>query len=185
MLLVALLSATAKAVAVVFGLCAAVATWRLVQDLRRRDTGAALYHGLVAAVSWAVCLGPVLFRSVEGYFSGPNPYARANLSGTQFVLVLVLVLWAILFLSRVSTQRGVARALAGEPAPGGTGMVRDRMAYLARAATGNVSVYSAQAPAGPFVGAGEPVTAWTMTVPLVAARVHRAARGQRADPRPA
>jgi hypothetical protein len=166
-LLIALLSATAKSVAVVFGLCAAVASWRLLQDLRRRDTAAALYHGVVAVFSWIVCLGPILFRSVENYFSGPQPYAQAHLSGLQFVLVLVLVLWAVLFASRVAGQRGVARALDGQHDPQPAGWHRDRLAHLARTGRGNVTVYSPQATDGPFVGAGTPLTAWTMTVPLV------------------
>ena len=40
------------------------------------------------------------------------------------------------------------------------------MAYLQRAAIGNVTVYSPSAPGGPFVGSGAVVTAWTMTIPL-------------------
>lgn len=168
-LLVALLSATAKAVAVVFGLVAAVATWRTVRDLRRRDTGAALYHGLVAVIAWLLCLGPVLVRSVEDWFGGRQPYAPAGLTGVQFVAVLVLVLWAVLFASRVAAQRGVARALLGQPAGPSAGLLGSRLELLSQAAGGNLTVYSPQAVPGPFVGYGAPAAAWSMTVPLRAA----------------
>jgi hypothetical protein len=182
-----LLSVILLAVAVAAGLrgalvvlwaCSTVLLVRSLRDLARSDLAAALSRIVIFLLISAVCVIGLLFLAARDRSGLPGEGGSPLPVGFGTLLVLaILALWMVVFLDRVAVHGVTSETLApgrfvapGADFPATGTAQRDRLRYVGRARNSALTVYSASAPGGPFVGFGAVVHAWTASCRLRPAR---------------
>jgi hypothetical protein len=194
-LLAIAVTAGLRGILVVAWLCSTLLVLRSIRSLARGELSAAFSQFLVFLLISAVCavgLLAQLARNRTGLVPDLGTTRLVPVDSFTLLILVVLVLWAVGYLDRVSqfgvlTETLAADRFAPDPSFPATGTAEsDRLAYLAAAQGSALSVYAASA--GPFVGFGPVVHGWTASSRLTgsapdAASVYAAVREAFSDGR--
>lgn len=167
-LLAIAVTAGLRGILVVAWLCSTVLVYRSVRSLARSDLSGALSQFLIFVLISAVCaigLLAQLARNRTGLVPDLESTRLLPIDSGTLVALVVIVLWAVTYLERVSqygvlTETLAAGRFAPDPAFPVTGAAEtNRLAYVGAAQHSPLSAYAASA--GPFVGFGSVIHGWT------------------------
>jgi hypothetical protein len=107
-----------------------------------------------------------------GLSDGSSAIGRAAGSVGALVALLMLIAWGALFVHRMVNHKTILRSLTPgrfnpADAPPEPAHHRERLAFLSRAQTGNVTFFARAAAPRPFVGSGLLEEPWHLATPLV------------------
>jgi hypothetical protein len=171
-----------RGVLIVAWFCSIILVFRSLRSLARSDLPGAVSQILIFLLVSAVCAVGLLAQvarqraGLDGLLGDVDRSGGVPVDSGTLVVLVVLALWVVAFLDRVTTYAVLAETLAPdrftrarEDFPATSAAEQERLAYVGRAQGSALTVYSPRSGGGRFVGFGAVVHAWTASCRLRAA----------------